>query len=44
MIGSKQNGQKIAFQMSIDHKANREEEKKRIEESGGMVTQDKLGA
>lgn len=44
VIGSKQNGQKIAFQMSIDHKANREEEKKRIESSGGMVTQDKFGA
>lgn len=44
VIGSKQAGQKIAFQMSIDHKANREEEKKRIENSGGMVTQDKGGA
>lgn len=44
VIGAKQSGQKIAYQMSIDHKANREEEKKRIEASGGMVTQDKLGA
>lgn len=30
--------------MSIDHKANREEEKKRIEASGGVVTSDKYGA
>lgn len=44
VIGSKQSGQKIAYQMSIDHKANREEEKKRIESMGGMVTQDKFGA
>lgn len=44
VIGSKQGGQKIAFQMSIDHKANREEEKKRIEESGGIVVSDKYGA
>lgn len=44
VIGAKQSGQKIAYQMSIDHKANREEEKKRIESSGGIVTQDKFGA
>jgi integrin-linked kinase-associated serine/threonine phosphatase 2C len=43
VIGSKQTGQKIAYQMSIDHKPNREDEKKRIENSGGIVTQDKSG-
>ena len=45
VIGTKQGThQKVAFQMSIDHKPNREEEKKRIENSGGMVTQDRSGA
>lgn len=32
-----QNNQKVAFQMSIDHKANRPEEKERVEKSGGYV-------
>lgn len=45
VIGTKQGThQKVAFQMSIDHKPNREEERKRIESSGGMVTQDRSGA
>jgi len=44
VIGSKQNNQKIAYQMSIDHKANREDEKNRIEASGGLVSSDKAGA
>jgi integrin-linked kinase-associated serine/threonine phosphatase 2C len=34
---------KIAYQLSIDLKANSEEEKKRVEEKGGQVTNDKNG-
>jgi len=44
VIGSKQNSQKIAYQMSVDHKANREDERKRIELSGGIVSADRNGA
>lgn len=41
VIGAKQVNQKVAYQMSIDHKANREDEKKRIEMSGGIVSADR---
>lgn len=44
VIGSTQNNQKIAYQMSIDHKANREDEKLRIEAAGGLVSSEKSGA
>ena len=44
VIGAKQNQQKIAHQMSIDHKANRDDEKKRIENNQGIVSNDRNGA
>ncbi len=37
IIGHNQLGNKIVYQMSIDHKANRSDEKERIEKSGGYV-------
>ena len=37
VIGHNQQGQKIVYQMSIDHKANRPDEKDRIEKNGGYV-------
>ena len=37
VIGHNQQGQKIVYQMSIDHKANRPDEKERIEKNGGYV-------
>lgn len=43
VIGAKQSSGKVAMQMSIDHKANREDEKKRIEETGGTVSVEKQG-
>jgi integrin-linked kinase-associated serine/threonine phosphatase 2C len=43
VIGSRQGSQKIAYQMSIDHKANREDERQRIEKNGGYVSDEKTG-
>ncbi len=43
VIGSKQTNQKIAYQMSIDHKASREDEKNRIESNNGVVSSEKAG-
>ena len=43
VLGSKQSNQKIAYQMSVDHKANRDDERKRIEMSGGIVSADRNG-
>lgn len=40
---NQQTGQKVAYQMSIDHKANRQDEKERIERSGGYVAVEKEG-
>jgi len=37
IIGHNQLGNKIVYQMSIDHKANRTGERERIEKSGGYV-------
>jgi integrin-linked kinase-associated serine/threonine phosphatase 2C len=51
VIGSKKTdpnvsiiAQKTAYQMSVDHKANREDEKKRIESKNGVVSCDKSGS
>ena len=42
IVGSlHQNGMRTAYQISRDHKANEEEEKKRIEAKGGLVTVDR---
>ena len=34
---NQQSNQKVAYQMSIDHKANRQDEKERIEKNGGGI-------
>jgi serine/threonine protein phosphatase PrpC len=43
VIGAKQGEQKVAYQMSIDHKADREDEKRRIESNKGIVSSGKDG-
>ena len=43
VIGAKQSTQKLAYQMSIDHKPNREDERKRIDSTGGIVTNERNG-
>lgn len=43
VIGSKQGAQKVAYQMSIDHKPSRDDERKRIDSCGGMVSSERNG-
>jgi integrin-linked kinase-associated serine/threonine phosphatase 2C len=43
VIGAKQGQQKVAFQMSIDHKPLREDERKRIDLCGGTVSNERNG-
>lgn len=43
VIGAKQGNQKVAYQMSIDHKPLRDDEKKRIDQCGGTVSNDRNG-
>lgn len=43
IIGAKQGENKLAYQMSIDHKANRSDERKRIEQCGGVVSCERNG-
>ena len=40
---NQQSNQKVAYQMSIDHKANRQDEKERIEKNGGYVAMEREG-
>jgi len=43
VIGAKQGANKVAYQMSIDHKVDRQDERQRIELSGGMVSSERNG-
>jgi serine/threonine protein phosphatase PrpC len=43
VIGAKKGESKLAYQMSIDHKANRNDERKRIEQCGGIVSCERNG-
>ena len=40
---NQQSNQKVAYQMSIDHKANRQDETERIEKNGGHVAMERAG-
>ena len=42
VLGSSKDSRKISCQMTIDHKPNREDEQRRIENSGGEVSKEKL--